>query len=361
MQCRRCLLQAAGVARAAAVDPAVMALAERAVDLAANSVAQSSASTYATNRRRFLTFCTQELGVPSAEVFPRNRRRDLNRAHVRLFLAYATTRFAPSTVDGTLSALGDWQRARGVGKHETIGRDPVVRRILAESLRRRAPTAPLTAAVKAPLPVRLLLLLIAWMAAKAAEAPARAETLAQDACWLVIGFFGMMRRSELAGLRVGDVGGIPGGGIEVSIRRSKTDQLGAGATVLLARTSGSGVPVEGIVGRHLEFVTRRGAAPGEPLFSRGRQGNALVRACDKSEFTRRLRDLLAELQQSYPQLGLNLGQFSAHSLRRGGATAAANGGVSLEAIKAHGRWKSDAVNAYIWPAPAVRMRIVAGM
>ncbi|KAG2500918.1 hypothetical protein HYH03_000745 [Edaphochlamys debaryana] len=49
------------------------------------------------------------------------------------------------------------------------------------------------------------------------------------------------------------------------------------------------------------------------------------------------------------------------ALRRGGATAAANAGVSEEAIKAHGRWKSDAVKGYIRRSVAVRMSVVQNM
>ena len=36
-----------------------------------------------------------------------------------------------------------------------------------------------------------------------------------------------------------------------------------------------------------------------------------------------------------------------HAFRSGGASAAAAAGVSLREIKLHGRWKSDAVYAYI--------------
>ena len=40
-----------------------------------------------------------------------------------------------------------------------------------------------------------------------------------------------------------------------------------------------------------------------------------------------------------------------HSLRGGGATAAARGGASEEQIKALGRWASDAVRGYVHAAP----------
>jgi hypothetical protein len=50
---------------------------------------------------------------------------------------------------------------------------------------------------KAPLPDEVLRLLVGWLAARISECT-------QSACWLVVGFFGMLRRSELAALTVGD-------------------------------------------------------------------------------------------------------------------------------------------------------------
>jgi hypothetical protein len=39
--------------------------------------------------------------------------------------------------------------------------------------------------------------------------------------------------------------------------------------------------------------------------------------------------------------------YGSHSLRRGGATAAAKAKVQMHVIKRHGRWASDAVYLYI--------------
>lgn len=53
---------------------------------------------------------------------------------------------------------------------------------------------------------------------------------ARDRALLLIGFAGAFRRSELVSLQVEDISTFPGG-IELIIRRSKTDQEGAGRTV----------------------------------------------------------------------------------------------------------------------------------
>ena len=47
------------------------------------------------------------------------------------------------------------------------------------------------------------------------------------------------------------------------------------------------------------------------------------------------------------QAGIDAAQYSSHSLRHGGATAASVGGAIERLIKAHGRWKSDCVRVYI--------------
>ncbi len=81
----------------------------------------------------------------------------------------------------------------------------------------------------------------------------------------------------------------------------------------------------------------------------------------KGVVTARLRELLRALQAEFPQLGLRTELFSARSLRRGGAIAMAEAGVSRELIKLHGRWRSDAVEAYLQPSLATRLSAVSGL
>ena len=170
----------------------------------------------------------------------------------------------------------------------------------------------------------------------------------------------MLRRSELAALTVGCVEYLPSGGIGLRIAKSKTDQKGTGALVCLGDLTKSGVPIARIVERHLGFVGGRGSEA--PLFDRGSVWpTRRAGGWQRGDFTDRLRFLLGELQCELPELQLDLSSISAHSLRRGGATAAANAGISLEEIKEHGWWKSDAVLAYIRKSIAVRRAVVERM
>lgn len=81
----------------------------------------------------------------------------------------------------------------------------------------------------------------------------------------------------------------------------------------------------------------------------------------KSAFSDRLRQLLAAANEEAPQLNIRLELFAAHSLRRGGAIAASEAGVSRELIMAHGRWRSTAVDAYLQPSLNTRLTVVTHM
>jgi site-specific recombinase XerD len=54
---------------------------------------------------------------------------------------------------------------------------------------------------------------------------------ARDRAMLLLGFGAALRRSELVALTLGDVDAVPGRGVQLTIRRSKTDQQGRGDRV----------------------------------------------------------------------------------------------------------------------------------
>ncbi len=54
---------------------------------------------------------------------------------------------------------------------------------------------------------------------------------ARDRAMLLLGFGAALRRSELVGLAMGDISAVPGRGLVLTIRRSKTDQQGRGQQV----------------------------------------------------------------------------------------------------------------------------------
>ena len=66
---------------------------------------------------------------------------------------------------------------------------------------------------------------------------------ARDKALLLIGFAGAFRRSELVGLRYEDMTQFDSG-VELLLRRSKTDQIGEGRTVFIPYARGSRCPVK---------------------------------------------------------------------------------------------------------------------
>ena len=138
---------------------------------------------------------------------------------------------------------------------------------------------------------------------------------------------GLLRVSELAGLRVDDLAFQPDGDGRAVIRRSKTDQEGAGVVLYL------GAPT---VAR---IKTWMGAARIEdgPLFRRVHKGGKTVGEAPLSTVT--VRNIV---KRRCADSGLD-GTVSGHSLRVGGAQSLASGGASIAEMQTAGRWASPAM------------------
>ena len=63
-----------------------------------------------------------------------------------------------------------------------------------------------------------------------------------------------------------------------------------------------------------------------------------MRSADKALSYVRLRELFVE---AFAPIVPDISKYGLHSLRSGGATAAANNGVPDRLFKRHGRWKSE--------------------
>ena len=179
-----------------------------------------------------------------------------------------------------------------------------------------------------PLPVDILSKMLQLLVRKGAPGAIR------DGCILVVCFFGLLRESEAMQLRSEDVRLAQVGStqvVEILVRGSKTDQRGEGATVRLAGDGTSiGCPVTWV--KAFKEVRR----PAEVFFFHKLEGGPLAVTTPYHIVKRVLKEL-----------GVDATSFGSHSLRKGGATAAVQGGVPVTGLKPHGRWKSDAVFTYI--------------
>jgi integrase len=95
----------------------------------------------------------------------------------------------------------------------------------------------------------------------------------RDRAVILLGFAVLARRAELAALNVSDIEHVPGEGLAVTIRASKTDQAARGAVRRIHYASAEAVcPVRAVLA-WLEYLTARGITRG-PLFTRvDRWGN----------------------------------------------------------------------------------------
>lgn len=152
----------------------------------------------------------------------------------------------------------------------------------------------------------------------------------------LLGYAGFFRFSELVSLKESDVFFYPDH-IEVFVESSKTDQYREGAWVPIARTNSDICPVS-MMERYFNLAGIKGD-PDKYLFrglSKTKDGYRL-RPTGSISYTR-VRELLVE---ALKDVGLDPKEFGIHSLRSGGATAAANAGVPDRWFKRHGRWLSE--------------------
>lgn len=172
----------------------------------------------------------------------------------------------------------------------------------------------------------------------------------RDRALLVVGFAGAFRRSELVALDVSDVA-FTADGLVVTVRRSKTDQEGAGATV--------GLPF----GSHLETCPVRALRTW--LDAAGIVEGALFPSADRHGNTRgRLGagDVARIVKRAAKRAGLDASRFSGHSLRAGLATQAAKSGKGDREIMRQGRWSSRTmVDRYVREASLFRANAAAGI
>lgn len=153
----------------------------------------------------------------------------------------------------------------------------------------------------------------------------------RDRALLLLGFAGAFRRSELVELNAGDVR-FTDDGLEVTLRRSKTDQEGEGAKVGVPFGSDpSTCPVRSLR-RWLEAADLGQGPLFRSVNRHGRVGGSLT-----------AHAVALIVKRAAERAGLDPASYSGHSLRAGLATAAAKAGKPERVIAKQTRHKSIAV------------------
>ena len=172
---------------------------------------------------------------------------------------------------------------------------------------------------------------------------------------LLLGFGAALRRSELVALTMGDAEIVPGRGIKLLVRRSKTDQQGRGQEVAIWAN-----PVEPafcpsvalekwLIFRKLgaDFVgeEQEGDPGARPLFCAVTKGGKITgQGLSDKAVVRLVKEVAASA-------GLDPARFAGHSLRVGLATGAGDAGVGLADVMRQTRHKSPQVALeYLRPA-----------
>lgn len=164
----------------------------------------------------------------------------------------------------------------------------------------------------------------------------------RDWAMALVGFSGLLRRSEIAALNMADLEWRTEG-LVLHIRRSKTDQTGEGAVVGIPMANEAALCPVGALKKYLEA-----AGHGEGPVFRNHGSSAKHERINGRVVAYAIKKL-AKLVHMDPAT------FSGHSLRAGGATTMAERGVDLGMIVSHGRWTSPQTVSkhYVRPASAL--------
>ena len=161
----------------------------------------------------------------------------------------------------------------------------------------------------------------------------------------VLGYAGFFRFNELVQLRRCDFL-FEDSFMRIFVQRSKTDIYRDGAWVVIAKTLKPTCPVT-LTLRYFavaSFLEDSEDYIFRPLTFRSSYGSYSFRGSAPLSYSRAREIVLS----AFEAVGLSKLDYGLHSLRAGGASAAANAQISDRLFKRHGRWKSDkAKDGYI--------------
>ena len=280
---------------------------------AAASRADSTWKAYQSDLKHFAAWCAKH-GI--ADPVPAEPRI------VAAYLADYAGQLAVSTLARRLYALSAIHR---MGGHPIPTEAPEVQSVWS-GIKRTHRTAPRQ---KAPTRTKL----IAKMLKPLSESPIDVR----DRALLLIGFAGAFRRSELVALNVEDITDTEDG-LHIAVRRSKSDQEGAGDIVGVPYGSNPATCPVRAWRAWLEVRRQVNEVADGPAFVSIPKGRKKKRISDNRLPARVVATIVKRRVEA---AGLDKDTFAAHSLRAGFATEAFGHGVAELSVMRHGRWKSS--------------------
>ena len=157
----------------------------------------------------------------------------------------------------------------------------------------------------------------------------------RDACLLLLGFAGALRRSELAALAVEDLDWRDDG-LVLHLRRSKTDQDGAGRLIGIGFGSNGSCPVTAT----RRWLSAAGIESGPVLRGVDRHGNVSATRMATDSICRAVKRLVQTV-------GHPPGPYGGHSLRSGYVTSAAGVMTEQEIAEVTGHKSVAILRSYV--------------
>jgi len=290
-----------GLAARTAAAIALLETAERAKTYARQSRATATRRAYASDLRDFARYCTQNelAALPAA---PQT---------VALYLAELAGKLKVSTIRRRVVAIAQQHLLHG---HPAPTADPIVREIL-KGIERTHGIAPHK---KTALTADLLKDVLHRL-----DGSLRGR---RDRALLLLTFAGGFRRSEVAALDVADVRFEKRGAV-VTLRRSKTDQIGAGREVAIPQ-----LRTEALCSVHAlrAWLSAATIIEGPVFRTFSMRGDLQANRIDGRDVARLVQRLTGHARLE--------GDFAAHSLRAGFVTSGAERGIaeaSLQNVTGH--------------------------
>jgi integrase len=309
---------------------------DAATALIAEAVPENTALAYRSRWRSFETWCAAagRVALPAtAET-------------VAAYLTHLATErgLRATSVDAHLTAIRAVHRGAGAVPPDSL----TARKIVVAAQRREAARAGRYG------PRKAVAVLASDLPAIVASCETETAAGRRDRAVVLLGFALLARRSELAALNLSDIELVPGEGLAVTIRSSKTDQSARGVIRRIHYAANENVcPVLAVLA-WTSFLAARDVTAG-PLFTRiDRWGNVgpatggrYTTAPSRNGRDGRLRPqaigaiVAALCEPAADAASAESGErrrYSGHSLRRGGATSMLKAGAQPLNVSRHGRW-----------------------
>lgn len=300
-------------------DVEIAATVDRARAFAEAAKSAATRRAYESDLRDFEAFCNRH-GTRSIPADPQT---------VALYASDLAQRAKLATIRRRMVAISQAHRERGL---ESPTKQEMVRRILRGIARTLGASQAKKTAITLDV-LRQALLAVNGDGLKALR----------DRALLLLGFAAALRRSELSALDVADLH-FAKQGLLVTIRRSKTDQIGEGCEIAVPYVANRALCAATAVRAWLDAA---GISAGPAFRSFTLRGVLTERRIDGRD--------VANLIKSVADRARLDGDFSGHSLRAGFVTSAAEAGATLDNIARTTRHKSMTVlTGYIRRADAFK-------